>query len=45
MKNETKWSVDPAHSEIAFKVKHLMISNVKGIFREFAAKINKGIKP
>jgi polyisoprenoid-binding protein YceI len=40
MKNETKWSIDPAHSEIAFKVKHLMISNVKGVFREFDASIN-----
>ncbi len=39
MKNETKWSIDPAHSEIAFKAKHLMISNVKGVFREFDASI------
>lgn len=39
MKNETKWSIDPAHSEIAFKAKHLMISNVKGAFREFDASI------
>ena len=39
MKNETKWSIDPAHTEIAFKVKHLMISNVKGVFREFDASI------
>jgi polyisoprenoid-binding protein YceI len=39
MKNETIWSIDPAHSEIAFKTKHLMISNVKGVFREFDATI------
>jgi polyisoprenoid-binding protein YceI len=39
MKNETKWSLDPAHSEIAFKVRHLMISSVKGVFREFDASI------
>lgn len=26
----TKWLLDPTHSEITFKVKHLMISNVKG---------------
>jgi polyisoprenoid-binding protein YceI len=32
---KTKWAIDPAHSEIAFKVKHLMISNVKGSFTEF----------
>ena len=34
---KTKWSVDPAHSELTFKVKHLMISNVKGEFRKFEA--------
>ena len=37
MKNNTKWSIDPAHSEIAFKVKHLMIANVRGVFRKFDA--------
>lgn len=31
----TKWVIDPAHSTIGFKVKHLMISNVKGNFKEF----------
>ena len=31
----TKWVIDPTHSEIGFKVKHLMISNVKGNFTEF----------
>ena len=36
---KTKWSLDSAHSEIAFKVKHLMISNVKGTFKEFDASI------
>jgi polyisoprenoid-binding protein YceI len=39
MKNETKWSIDPAHTEISFKVKHLMISTVSGVFREFGATI------
>jgi polyisoprenoid-binding protein YceI len=34
-----KWAVDPSHSEIAFKVKHLMITNVKGSFKEFDASI------
>ncbi len=29
------WKIDPAHTEIAFKVKHLMISNVRGYFKEF----------
>ena len=31
----TKWKIDPAHSEILFTVKHLMITNVTGSFREF----------
>lgn len=35
MENITKWVVDPSHSEILFKVKHLMITNVKGEFRKF----------
>lgn len=26
----TKWSLDPSHSELQFKVKHLMITNVTG---------------
>lgn len=37
---KTKWAVDPTHSEIIFKVKHLMITNVKGEFRKFKAEIN-----
>jgi polyisoprenoid-binding protein YceI len=37
--NETKWSIDRAHSEIEFKVKHLMIANVKGGFKTFDANI------
>lgn len=39
MKN-TKWVLDPAHSEITFKVKHLMISNIKGEFKTFDASID-----
>ena len=35
----TKWAIDPSHSKIGFKVKHLMISNVTGSFREFEAAI------
>jgi len=31
--------MDPAHSEIAFKVKHLMITNVKGVFKDFSASV------
>ena len=40
----TKWVLDPTHSELQFKVKHLMITNVKGEFRKFNAKVSsKGI--
>jgi polyisoprenoid-binding protein YceI len=36
----TKWVIDPSHSEIVFKVKHMMITNVKGEFRKFAGLID-----
>ena len=36
---KTKWSIDQAHSEIDFKIRHLMISNVKGSFKTFDANI------
>jgi polyisoprenoid-binding protein YceI len=29
------WSIDPAHSTIEFRVKHMMIQTVKGLFRDF----------
>ena len=35
-----KWVLDPTHSEIYFKVKHLMITNVKGTFGSFSASID-----
>lgn len=34
----TKWIIDPTHSEVSFKVKHLVISTVTGYFREFEGK-------
>jgi len=36
---KTKWSIDQSHSEISFKVRHLMISHVKGGFKTFDASI------
>jgi len=36
---KTKWVIDPLHSEIGFRVKHLMFTNVKGSFREYDASI------
>lgn len=35
---KTKWDLDPAHSEIGFKVKHMMITNVSGTFQKFDVK-------
>lgn len=36
---KSKWIIDPAHTEIGFKIKHLMISNVKGVFKTVEANI------
>lgn len=35
----TKWNLDTTHSEITFKVRHMMISNVKGAFNTFTAEV------
>lgn len=34
---QTKWVIDPMHSELQFKVKHLMITTVTGHFKNFDA--------
>ena len=39
MINQTKWSIDQAHTDITFKVRHLMIAHVKGTFTTFDASI------
>lgn len=33
----TKWNLDPSHSEVQFKVKHMVISTVTGNFDHFNA--------
>ena len=43
-----KWKIDSTHSEVAFKVKHMMISTVTGHFEDFDATIttdNDGFNP
>lgn len=35
----TKWAIDPTHSEIGFKVKHMMFTNVSGKFESYDATI------
>ncbi len=36
---KTKWVLDPTHSELGFKIRHLMISNVSGAFKNFQAEV------
>lgn len=39
MTNSTTWVIDPLHSEVLFKIKHLVISTVTGSFRKFEGNI------
>lgn len=39
MSNKTTWVIDPLHSEVFFKIKHLLISTVTGSFRKFEGNI------
>jgi polyisoprenoid-binding protein YceI len=36
---KTKWTIDPTHSQVQFKVKHLMITTVTGSFNEFESTV------
>ncbi|MBX7052068.1 MAG: YceI family protein [Flavobacteriales bacterium] len=33
------WNLDPSHSEVTFKVKHMMIANVTGVIGKFDVKV------
>ena len=37
---QTKWILDSTHSELGFKIKHLMITNVSGSFKNFKAEVD-----
>ena len=39
------WSVDPAHSTVEFRVKHMLIQTVRGRFRDFEGAIVAGDEP
>ncbi|MCX7523367.1 YceI family protein [Microbacterium sp. STN6] len=39
------WTIDPAHSEVGFSIRHLMVSKVKGRFAEFDATFVTGEDP
>jgi polyisoprenoid-binding protein YceI len=36
---KTKWTIDPMHSDIHFKIRHLVISNVSGTFGKYSAEV------
>jgi polyisoprenoid-binding protein YceI len=38
------WNLDPAHSSAEFKVKHMMISHVKGIFSGLKGSLTENLK-
>lgn len=38
----TTWAIDTMHSEISFKVKHLVITTVTGKFKHFSGKVVSG---
>lgn len=40
MATTTKWVLDPMHSEVQFKVKHLVISTVSGFFKSFEGELD-----
>jgi polyisoprenoid-binding protein YceI len=39
VETRTKWAIDTTHSEVQFKVKHLVISNVTGSFKKFGGEV------
>jgi polyisoprenoid-binding protein YceI len=39
------WKLDPVHSDLSFSVRHLMVSKVRGHFRNFDAEIVTGEDP
>lgn len=36
------WTIDPAHSELAFTARHLMVTKVRGRFTDFTAALEVG---
>lgn len=32
---KTRWNLDPSHSEVTFKVKHLMLTSVSGVVKKY----------
>ncbi|MBS1742553.1 MAG: YceI family protein [Bacteroidetes bacterium] len=42
MAQRTKWALDPSHSEVGFKVKHMMFTNVSGMVKNFTVEAESG---
>jgi polyisoprenoid-binding protein YceI len=40
MASAATWTIDPEHSNVGFKIKHLMVSNVKGSFDKFTGTVD-----
>src|SRR5689334_7799830 len=46
--NTTTWAADPAHSEVSFVVRHMVVAKVRGHFERFNATLqipNRSIVP
>jgi len=41
----TTWQIDPAHTSVEFGVKHLMISTVRGSFKDVSGSVTVGDRP
>jgi len=41
--NASEYKLDNSHTAVGFSVKHLMITNVKGDFKNYDAKIDFGV--
>ena len=39
MASTTTWNLDPAHSSAEFKVRHMMIANVRGEFSKMSGTV------
>lgn len=40
-----RWAIDPVHSDISFTARHMMVSKVRGHFREFGGELVTGTDP
>lgn len=36
---QTRWTIDTSHSSVGFSVRHMMITNVRGEFKQFAGEV------